>query len=157
MLQNITLFLIFYFIVSHLIMFMSFFPLQNMEEAFHSGYKDAVHFLQSNGESGASYKQRNKETKKQFFLTKLNLPNFLFNSFLSCSKLSQGPLSVNQNITWLHLETMKDEEEKKKLENGTTELTSFIDNGTIQMSDSTTQEAAQYPPLHFDTVKNGMF
>ncbi|XP_014194369.1 uncharacterized protein LOC102291172 isoform X2 [Haplochromis burtoni] len=86
---------------------------QNMEEAFHSGYKDAVHFLQSN-----------------------------------------GPLSVNQNITWLHLETMKDEEEKKKLENGTTQLTSFIDNGTIQMSDSTTQEAAQYPPLHFDTVKN---
>ncbi|XP_005914731.1 patatin-like phospholipase domain-containing protein 2 isoform X1 [Haplochromis burtoni] len=87
--------------------------LENMEEAFHSGYKDAVHFLQSN-----------------------------------------GPLSVNQNITWLHLETMKDEEEKKKLENGTTQLTSFIDNGTIQMSDSTTQEAAQYPPLHFDTVKN---
>lgn len=70
-------------------------------------------------------------------------------------KTVQGPLRVNQNITWLHLETMKDEEERKKLENGTTELTSFIDNGTVQMSDSTTQE--QYPPLHFDTVKNGMF
>lgn len=71
--------------------------------------------------------------------------------------MSQGPLSVNQTITWLHLETLEDEEEKKKLENGTTKLTSFIDNGSIQMSNSTTQEAAQYPPLHFDTVKNGMF
>lgn len=53
---------------------------------------------------------------------------------------------------------MEDEDEKKKkLENGTIKLTSFIDNGVIQRGNSTVQEAAQYPPFHFGSVKNGMF
>ncbi|XP_051282201.1 patatin-like phospholipase domain-containing protein 2 [Dicentrarchus labrax] len=78
--------------------------LETLEQAFDSGYKDAIHFLLSNN-----------------LLPCLMIP-----------KLSQGQLNYNQTNTWMHLETDIKDEEEMKVEKENAALTSCTDNRCMQ-------------------------
>ncbi|XP_067449714.1 patatin-like phospholipase domain-containing protein 4 [Thunnus thynnus] len=106
--------------------------LETLEQAYHSGYKDAIHFLLSNGLA----------------------------PYLMIHKVSQGAHNYNQTKTLIHLETTTEEEEEMKVENKTTTLKSLTDNKRVQTSSSSTEHQStgklttKEPPLPFDTVKN---
>ncbi|XP_071331098.1 patatin-like phospholipase domain-containing protein 4 [Trachinotus anak] len=102
--------------------------LETLEQAYYSGYKDAIHFLLRN-----------------------DLP-----SYIMIHKPSEGPLTYNQTKPWLDVHTAIEEEEEMKAQKKAT-LTSFIDNRHMQamlMGKSTGDQAVQEPPLHFGVVKN---
>ncbi|XP_070695034.1 patatin-like phospholipase domain-containing protein 4 [Pempheris klunzingeri] len=104
--------------------------LENLEQAYDSGYKDAIHFLLNNNIA----------------------PHLVIH------KVSQGPLNCNQTKIWMHLEnTMVEEGEAMKSEKETGTQTAFIDNSYMQMGGSTEHESTRnqlQEPLHFDVVKN---
>ncbi|XP_044065691.1 patatin-like phospholipase domain-containing protein 2 isoform X2 [Siniperca chuatsi] len=105
--------------------------LETLEQAYDSGYKDAIHFLLNNGLA----------------------------PYLMIHKVSQGPLNHNQTKTWMHVETTIEDEEEMKAENETATLTSSIDNRSMQTGSSTDHEWSgnrpiKEPPLHFDMTKN---
>ncbi|GAA6229511.1 patatin-like phospholipase domain-containing protein 2 isoform X1 [Lates japonicus] len=106
--------------------------LETLEQAYHSGYKDAIHFLLRN------------ELAPYLMIHEVS---HLINH------------NCNQNKMWKHLETTTtEEEEKMKVEKETATMTSFISNGHMQMGNSTEHEwTGQQPtqkPLSFDMVKN---
>ncbi|XP_047446967.1 patatin-like phospholipase domain-containing protein 2 [Mugil cephalus] len=105
--------------------------LESLEQAFQSGYKDAIQFLMSNDLS----------------------------PYLLMPKVYQGKLSYDQNNELRHLENKKEEvEAEMKLENQTTTLTSFISKRSMLTRNSAEQEPTRFqvrePLLHFDVVKN---
>nr|XP_046252067.1 1-acylglycerol-3-phosphate O-acyltransferase Pnpla3 [Scatophagus argus] len=103
--------------------------LETLEQAYDSGYKDAIHFLLSN--DLVPYWMIHKEV--------------------------EGPLNCNQTNTWVHLETDIKEGEEMKMEKETTTLTSFTDNRSTQTSNSAEHESTgNRPSLHFDMGKNAL-
>ncbi|XP_049436924.1 patatin-like phospholipase domain-containing protein 2 [Epinephelus fuscoguttatus] len=106
--------------------------LKILEQAYHSGYKDAFHFLQSNDLA----------------------------PYLMIHKISQVPINCHQTKSLMNLTTTTDEEKEMKVEEKTT-LTTFRTDRRMQTRNSTEHELTgnrpvKDPPLHFDMVKNVM-
>ncbi|KAK1899062.1 Patatin-like phospholipase domain containing protein 1 [Dissostichus eleginoides] len=102
--------------------------LKTLEQAYHSGYKDASNFLQSHNHG----------------------------RYLMIHKLSQGTLNCNQTKTCMNLETDTDEEKEIKVEKQTATLTSFTTKRPEQKVSSTEHELTgenKEPSLHFDMIK----
>ncbi|XP_053280051.1 patatin-like phospholipase domain-containing protein 2 [Pleuronectes platessa] len=78
--------------------------LETLDQAYYSGYKDTIDFLQRNDLA----------------------------PYLTMKKLSRGPFSCNQSKVWMHLATTTEEEEEMKVEQDKATLTSFTDNRHIQ-------------------------
>ncbi|XP_039656175.1 uncharacterized protein LOC120558903 [Perca fluviatilis] len=105
--------------------------LETLEQAYHSGYKDAVHFL----------------------LCRDLAP------YLMIHKVSQGPHNFHQTKTWMNLEAAIEEEKEMKVEKEAITLKSFITKRRMQTGSSTEHELtgnqpSKEPPLHFDMIKN---
>ncbi|XP_071762408.2 1-acylglycerol-3-phosphate O-acyltransferase Pnpla3 [Centroberyx gerrardi] len=111
--------------------------LETLEQAYHSGYKDAIDFLQSSD---------------------LAL-------YLAAQKVSSGPHNCYLTKNWIHQETTLEEEENGngKKEEETTALTAFTDNRCMQRDSSTEDEsmnrneeesAITEPTLHLDMIQN---
>ncbi|XP_070825105.1 patatin-like phospholipase domain-containing protein 4 [Chaetodon trifascialis] len=101
--------------------------LETLEQAYHSGYKDAIHFLQSN-----------------------NLVPYLM-----IHKVSQGPLKYNQTNTGM--DTEEEEEMKVEKETTTlTSFTDnrCMETGCSVELELTGNRPTQKPLLNFDMVKN---
>ncbi|XP_042348331.1 patatin-like phospholipase domain-containing protein 2 [Plectropomus leopardus] len=104
--------------------------LETLEQAFHSGYKDAIHFLQSHDLA----------------------------PYLMMHKVSLGTLKCHQTKTSMTLMTTTEEEKEKKVEQ-TNELTYFTANRCMQTRsseecESTRNRPIKEPPHNFDMVKN---
>ncbi|XP_045911544.1 patatin-like phospholipase domain-containing protein 2 [Micropterus dolomieu] len=105
--------------------------LETLEQAYDSGYRDAVNFLLNN-----------------------NLVPYLL-----IHRVSELPLIYNQTQTWRHLEATIEEDKEAKMEKETPTQISSIDNRSMQIDSSTDHEWARNrlskePPLHFDLIKN---
>ncbi|XP_023280979.1 patatin-like phospholipase domain-containing protein 2 isoform X2 [Seriola lalandi dorsalis] len=103
--------------------------LEELEQAYYSGYKDAIHFLLRNDLA----------------------------PYIMIQKLSQEQLNYNQGKTWTHVNTAIEEDEEMNAKKKEATLTSFIGNTHMQtmlMGDSNGNQAVQESPLHFDMVKN---
>nr|XP_033486058.1 patatin-like phospholipase domain-containing protein 2 [Epinephelus lanceolatus] len=106
--------------------------LKILEQAYHSGYKDAIHFLQSND----------------------------LVPYLMIHRISQGPVNCHQTKSLMNLTTTTDEEKEMKVEEKTA-LTTFRTDRRMQTRssieyESTGNRPVKDPPLHFDVVKNVM-
>ncbi|XP_034000633.1 1-acylglycerol-3-phosphate O-acyltransferase Pnpla3 [Trematomus bernacchii] len=102
--------------------------LKTLEQAYHSGYKDAINFLQSHNHG----------------------------RYLMIHKLSQGTLNCNQTKTCMNLETDTKEEKEIKVEKQTATLTSFTTKRPEQKVSSTEHELTgenKEPSLHVDMIK----
>ncbi|KAK5863638.1 hypothetical protein PBY51_000655 [Eleginops maclovinus] len=102
--------------------------LETLEQAYHSGYKDAFNFLQTHDHDPC----------------------------LMILKLSQGPLECNQTKTCVNLETVTEEEKEIKVEKQTATLTSLTTKRHVQKVSSTEHELTgqiKEPFLHFDMIK----
>ncbi|XP_028266293.1 patatin-like phospholipase domain-containing protein 2 [Parambassis ranga] len=102
--------------------------LENLEQAYHSGYKDAFYFLQLNA----------------------------LVPYLMIGKAPNKPCSHAQNNAWMNVENATEEEIKVEKENNIP-LTSFTDNKSVPMSPTeqeTTKNRVQEPLLYFDMLKN---
>ncbi|CAK6951543.1 patatin-like phospholipase domain-containing protein 2 [Scomber scombrus] len=106
--------------------------LETLEQAYHSGYKDAINFLLSNDLA----------------------------PYLTIRKVSQVPHNFNQTRMLKHQETTMEEGEEMKVENKATILTSFTDNKRMQTGSSSTEYQSmgkfmtKEPPPNCDTAKN---
>lgn len=110
--------------------------LETLEQAYHSGYKDAIHFLQNS--------------------------DLAFH--LMMQKASPGPQNYYLNKKWMELETTleEDEEEEIKEEEESAALTASTDSRRLQTRDSTedksalkmNERAATEPAPHADMIQN---
>ncbi|XP_010745297.3 1-acylglycerol-3-phosphate O-acyltransferase Pnpla3 [Larimichthys crocea] len=105
--------------------------LETLEQAYDSGYKDAIHFLLSND----------------------LVPHFMID------KVPQGQLNYNQTKTWIHLESNTEKEEEMKVDKETITLTSFADSTCMQTDSCTEHKLTGDRPIkdprlyYFDMVK----
>ncbi|XP_032376633.1 patatin-like phospholipase domain-containing protein 2 isoform X2 [Etheostoma spectabile] len=86
--------------------------LEILEQSYHNGYKDAVHFLLRNDLA----------------------------PYLTIHKVSQGPHNFHQTKTWINVETAIEEEKEMRVEKEAITLTSFITNRRMQTGSSTEHE-----------------
>ncbi|XP_026223378.1 patatin-like phospholipase domain-containing protein 2 [Anabas testudineus] len=114
-------------------MFNAIYPmtLEDLEQAYHSGYKDAIHFLLHNDLSPC----------------------------LTIRKLCEGPLNGDETKTLMQLDSTVKDEEEVKVEEETASQTSFIDNRCMQIGSSKETELTRNQPsidatMHFDMVQN---
>ncbi|XP_031167276.2 patatin-like phospholipase domain-containing protein 2 isoform X2 [Sander lucioperca] len=93
--------------------------LETLEQAYHSGYTDAINFLLYNDLA----------------------------PYLTIHKVSQGPHNFHQTKTWMNLETAIEEEKEMKVENEAITLTSFTTKQRMQTGSSTEHELTGNRPI----------